>query len=99
VLRANIADLKNNLSRYLQKVRAGETVIVLDRDRPIARIERIGAQESDDERIARLEAAGILTPPENPAPREDLIEYLRTKAPTSKKSIVETLIEDRREGR
>ena len=33
-----IADLKNNLSRHLARVRAGETITVLDRDRPIARL-------------------------------------------------------------
>lgn len=35
---ANIATLKNNLSRYLKSVQAGEEVIVLDRDRPVARL-------------------------------------------------------------
>jgi antitoxin (DNA-binding transcriptional repressor) of toxin-antitoxin stability system len=30
--------LKNNLSRYLKSVQAGEEVIVLDRETPIARI-------------------------------------------------------------
>jgi len=35
---AKIAELKNNLSRYLDCVKAGGTVTVLDRDRPIARI-------------------------------------------------------------
>ena len=36
--RANIGHLKNNLSRYLDHVRSGGEVIVLDRQRPIARI-------------------------------------------------------------
>ena len=40
-MKATISDLRNRLSDYLRKVRAGETVLVLDRDRPIARIERI----------------------------------------------------------
>jgi len=35
---SNIATLKNNLSRYLKSVQAGEEVIVLDRETPIARI-------------------------------------------------------------
>lgn len=35
---ANIATLKNNLSRFLKSVQAGEEVIVLDRDRPVARL-------------------------------------------------------------
>ena len=36
-MNVKIADLKNNLSRYLAKLRAtGETIIVCDRDEPIA---------------------------------------------------------------
>jgi prevent-host-death family protein len=35
---ARIAELKNNLSRYLEHVRAGGTVTILDRDTPVAEI-------------------------------------------------------------
>jgi prevent-host-death family protein len=37
-MNANIATLKNNLSRYLKSVQAGEEVVVLDRERPVARL-------------------------------------------------------------
>ena len=33
-----IADLKNNLSRYLRDVREGENITVLSRDVPVARL-------------------------------------------------------------
>jgi prevent-host-death family protein len=33
-----IADLKNNLSRYLREVRRGQEVTVLSRDIPVARL-------------------------------------------------------------
>ena len=59
---ANISKLKDKLSAYLKKVQAGETVIVLDRNRPIARIERIEGAEDMDPRVARLVAKGILRP-------------------------------------
>ena len=36
--KARIAELKNNLSRYLEHVRGGGSVLVLDRDRPIAQL-------------------------------------------------------------
>lgn len=36
--RARIAELKRHLSRYLDHVREGGSVLVLDRDRPVARI-------------------------------------------------------------
>ena len=35
---ARIAELKNNLSRYVARVRAGETITVLDRNTPVARL-------------------------------------------------------------
>ena len=38
-----IAELKNRLSYYLRRVQRGESILVCDRDRVIARIERVGA--------------------------------------------------------
>jgi antitoxin (DNA-binding transcriptional repressor) of toxin-antitoxin stability system len=37
-----IAELKNRLSYYLRRVQRGESILVCDRDRVIARIERAG---------------------------------------------------------
>jgi prevent-host-death family protein len=37
------AELKAHLSKHLRAVRRGETIVVLDRDEPIARIVPIGA--------------------------------------------------------
>jgi len=44
--RAQIAELKTHLSKYLAQVRAGETVVVCDRKTPIARLVPYG--EADD---------------------------------------------------
>jgi antitoxin (DNA-binding transcriptional repressor) of toxin-antitoxin stability system len=60
---ATISDLKNRLSYYLRFVRRGETVLVLDRDRAIARIEPIGAGAAAGD-VAELVRAGVLRPPE-----------------------------------
>ena len=38
--RVRIAELQNRLSYYLRRVRRGESILVCDRDRVIARIER-----------------------------------------------------------
>lgn len=62
--KARIAELKNNLSRYLEHVRGGGSVLVLDRDRPVARIVPL-ARESEDAdeagaRLARLERRGLI---------------------------------------
>ncbi len=62
--RANIGHLKNNLSRYLDHVRAGGEVIVLDRRRPIARIlplvQDAADAGKDEDRLRRLEERGLL---------------------------------------
>lgn len=41
-----IANLKNGLSQYLEVVRRGGEIVVIDRDTPIARIVPYGAQGS-----------------------------------------------------
>jgi antitoxin (DNA-binding transcriptional repressor) of toxin-antitoxin stability system len=63
--RAKIGDLKNNLSRYLDYVRSGGSVLVLDRDRPIAQIVPLHATgtadaQRDDEHLRRLERLGLI---------------------------------------
>jgi prevent-host-death family protein len=41
-----IAELKSRLSEYLRRVRRGETITVLDRETPIARLEPVAGQGS-----------------------------------------------------
>jgi prevent-host-death family protein len=55
----NIADLRNKLTRYLQEVRAGEEIIVRDRQRPIARIVPFSVDD-DDADDAALVAGGLM---------------------------------------
>jgi hypothetical protein len=44
-MRSTISHTKNHLSALLERVQAGETLVILDRDRPIARVERITCPE------------------------------------------------------
>jgi prevent-host-death family protein len=53
----NIADLRNRLTQYLKEVRAGEEIVVRDRQRPIARIVPFTVNEDED---ADLVAAGVI---------------------------------------
>ena len=55
-----IRDLKNGLSRYIDRVRAGEEVIVTDRGRPVARLSPLDA---GDARLADLVASGVVRAP------------------------------------
>ena len=60
--RAGIAELKNNLSRYLDHVRAGGSVIVVDREQPVAQIVPLDSARGRpvDDRLARLERQGLV---------------------------------------
>jgi prevent-host-death family protein len=64
MMKAKIADLKNNLSRYLDHVKAGRTVMILDRNTPVARIVPLtkvrGHAETDEARLTRLERSGLI---------------------------------------
>ena len=54
----NIADLKNNLSRYLEQVKAGKEIIVRDRNLAVARLVPINETDSPNEELSRLAAQG-----------------------------------------
>jgi len=108
----NIADLKNNLSRYLARVRGGAELTVLDRDTPVARIlpfahrpltagrgasARSAAREAAHAHMAELQRLGIV----GPGDPEGLAEWVRThepvKLPKGTPSPVDLLIQMRRE--
>src|ERR1044071_7533888 len=56
----NIADLKNNLSAHLERVRAGEELLVKDRNRPIARLVPLASGEDLDAGEIELGGGGVL---------------------------------------
>lgn len=59
--RATISELKNRLSRYLRYVKAGESVMVVDRDTPIAHIVPLAHRPgTTGARLTDLEARGIV---------------------------------------
>jgi prevent-host-death family protein len=64
----NIADLKNNLSAYLERVRAGEELLVKDRNRPIAKLIPLGAGEDLEAEEMELASSGLLRLPTSSLP-------------------------------
>jgi prevent-host-death family protein len=95
---ASITEAKNGLSALIDSVKAGDSVLITDRGRPVARLEPVGpAADNDDARLARLIRAGLVRPGRGPFPRSILTEQPpRTKDGSS---IVAALLEERREGR
>ncbi len=93
--KVTISELKNQLSALLKKVRAGESVLILDRNRPIARLESVEQRGPIDGRLARLESEGLLRRAAQPFPRKLLDE----PPPEVGESVLDALIEERRSGR
>jgi antitoxin (DNA-binding transcriptional repressor) of toxin-antitoxin stability system len=93
--KATISELKNRLSAYLKKVKAGQSILILDRDQPVARLERVEREQHPDDRLTRLERAGLIRRATRPVP----IKALKAPAPKAKRGVLQALIEERREGR
>ena len=85
---APVTDLKNRLSHYLRLVARGESVIILDRGRPVARLTRV---ETDDGEIQTLVAAGLARPPLAALPKD----FLTRPLPRPRASLRQAVIEDR----
>lgn len=93
--KATISELKNRLSAYLDKVRAGHTVLVYDRSQPIARIERVEGSEPACDRLVRLERAGLVRRARHPLS----VPAIRDMAQPTKQSVLQALLEERWDGR
>lgn len=64
-MEVGVRELRNNLSRYLDRVREGEEVVVTERGRAIARVLPLGTERVLD----RLIAAGVVSPARQPKQR------------------------------
>ncbi len=93
--KASITEAKNRLSALLDEVRHGQTVLILDRGIPVARLEPVAGEEDLDGRLARLERQGILRRGLSHA-RQVLRKPLKTKKGAS---LLQAVLEERREGR
>ena len=91
---ATISQVKNRLSAYLRKVKSGQTVLILDRDEPIAVITAVDTEDRPEDRLAKLEKRGLVRRPASNDPLKAL------KRPVSaKKSVLRALLEDRIDAR
>ena len=63
---ANIAELRNRLTHYLREVRAGQEIVVRDRQRAIAKIAPLTVEDDTDD--AALVAGGLMRKAQRPLP-------------------------------
>ena len=96
---ASITEAKNRLSALIDGLKSGTPVLIVDRGRPVARLEPVttGSKQDDDGRLARLVREGIVRPARNPPPKELLTR--EPPRPVRNASAVEALLRERREGR
>ncbi len=83
-----IAELKSKLSEYLRGVRKGQSVIVLDRETPIARIVPFDGENDRAPRLAirephDSEPLGALKPP-RPVKGIDIVKLLLDERQTER---------------
>ena len=93
--KATISEIKNRLSAYLKKVKAGQSILILDRDQPVARLVRVEREQHPDDRLTRLERAGLIRRATQPVP----IKALKVPVAKAKSGVLQALMEERREGR
>jgi len=60
----NIAELKNSLSAYLQEVRAGEEIVIRDRNLPVAKIVPLDTTDLSGEEMALVASGELVLPSE-----------------------------------
>ena len=96
--KASITEAKNNLSALIDRVKGGASVLIVDRGRPVARLEPVSRIDAeDDDRLARLAREGTVRPARTAAPTR----LVASKPPRTKHnaSAVRALLDERRQGR
>jgi prevent-host-death family protein len=97
--KVSITEAKNRLSALIDGLKGGTPVLIVDRGRPVARLEPVmgGGKNEQHGRLSRLIRDGVVRPGRTALPRS-----LFTDEPPRMKdgaSAVAALIEERREGR
>jgi prevent-host-death family protein len=96
---ASITEAKNSLSALIDGLKAGSPVLIVDRGRPVARLEPVtgSAQDGPDGRLSRLLRDGVVRPRRSDPPQS----LFRGRPPRVRAgaSGVDALTTERREGR
>jgi antitoxin (DNA-binding transcriptional repressor) of toxin-antitoxin stability system len=97
--KTSITEAKNSLSALIDGLKGGSPVLIMDRGRPVARLEPVTTGRGPDAegRLARLVREGTVRAGRAPFPKSLLAD--QPPRPKDGASAVEALIEERREGR
>jgi len=93
--KATITEAKNQLSSLIDRVRHGETIVITDRGRPVARLMSALTEAADDPdgRLARLERRGGLRLAGSSPP------HMKKLTGKKKSGVLDALLDERRTGR
>lgn len=94
---ATITEAKNGLSALLDRVKAGESIVLTDRGVPIARIEPVATTVDPRGRIERLVRAGVLQPGRSGRTPQWILDEPGPSLPSGV-SASDDLIDERRRG-
>ena len=94
----NIAELKDQLSSFLHRVRAGEEIVIRDRNLPIAKIVPLHGADGDIEELS-LVASGHMTLPIQQLDQKRFwsIGDRMKKSPKTAKAILRAIAADRKD--
>jgi prevent-host-death family protein len=97
--KATVTEAKNRLSALIDGLRGGAPVLIVDRGRPVARLEPVtrGLASDPDGRLSRLIRDGIVRPARAALPRALFDDEPPRPKPGA--SAVAALLAERREGR
>lgn len=92
MVRVTISQAKAQLSRYLRSVERGEEVVILDRDRPVARLVgvRADAQVPGGPGLLQMEKDGLVRRGSGKR-----VEALLTRPPGKGAGVLEALLSER----
>jgi prevent-host-death family protein len=91
----NVAELKNQLSKYLTFAKGGEEIVIRDRNLPVAKLVPFSAEDASEEELL-LAATGRMRLPMHPLKVDQLL-----KIPTGRVSGsegIQALLAERAEG-
>ena len=97
--KASITEAKNRLSALIDSLKGGGPVLIVDRGRPVARLEPVtgSSKSAAGGRLSRLIREGVVRQARSSLPKRLFQE--EPPRPRDNVSIVAALLEERREGR
>ena len=105
MIRATISEVRDGMSAYIRRVKAGESVLITERRTPVAclvPVAQVGgsgkdADGNDEEaRLLRLEQAGVVVRPGYPLQGQSPLDALATPLP-ARAALLSALLGERTE--